>query len=168
MKKLMTLMVALLCVMVASCGGNGVDPTVVAQKIEKGQSLTQADYASMINYCGDYAQKAQKYFDIINAEPNDSTSEAIKASDELAGMYADAKYLDIFRKALTDADEAQLGEANTKKIAEYSKYEAFPIADVSDSTMLNPDIVGDIEDMPAKDTAGVIATGDGEVVEANK
>lgn len=161
-------MVTLLCVMMASCGGKGVDPQVVAQKIENGETLTHEDYASMIDYCGDYAVKAQKYFDIINAEPNDSTSEAIKASDELAGMYADAKYLDMFRTALTDADEQRLGAANSKKIAEYAKYEAFPIADISDTTMLNPDIVGDIEQMPAEDTAGVIATGDGEVVEANK
>lgn len=164
MKKLITLAMALICIVLASCGGKEVDPKVVAEKIAAGQTLSPEDYSAMIDYCGDYARKAQKYFDIINAEPNDSTKEAIEASDELASMYADAKYLDVFRKALTDADEKQLGKANAEKIAVYSKYEAFPIADISDSTMLNPEIVGDIEEMPATDSSGVISVGAGEVV----
>ena len=47
-----------------------------------------------------------------------------------------------------------------------SKYEGFPLPEVSDSSMLNPDIVGDIVDMPA-DSSVVIADGDGELVKAN-
>ena len=169
MKKIMTMIVTLLCVIMASCGSKSVDPQVVADKLQKGEALTEADYSAMIDYCSDYAEHAQKYFDIINSEPNDSTEAAIKATDELATLYNGAKYLDSFRTALFNADASELGEKNAARIAELSKYEAFPISDVSDSSMLNPDVVGDIEQMPANpaDTV-VIADGAGEAVESNK
>lgn len=166
MKKIMTMMAVALCFIMASCAGSATDPSAVASKIEKGQSLTEADYSSMIDYCADYAEKAQKYYDIINAEPNDSTEAAINATNELANLYSSAKYLDVFRKAIFAADSKELGEKNEEKVNEYAKYEAFPIPGVADSTMLNPDVIGDIVDMPA-DSSAVVAEGDGELVKAN-
>lgn len=165
MKKIMTMMAVALCFIMSACSGSS-NPEAVASKIEKGQALTEADYNTMIDYCGDYAEKAQKYFDIINAEPNDSTEAAINATNELANMYSSAKYLDVFRKAIFSADSKELGEKNEEKVNEFAKYEAFPIPGVSDSTMINPDVIGDIVDMPA-DSSTVIADGDGELVKAN-
>lgn len=153
---------AFVCIILASCSGKE-DYKTVAEKIASGATLDQKDYSTMIDYCADYAEKAQPYFDIINS--NDETNkEYIDASGSLAEMASKAIYLDTFRQALFAANADELGEANVKRMDELSKYEAFPIADVSNQGMLNPDVVGDIEDMPATDTGNVIATGDGEVV----
>ena len=110
-----------------ACGSKVPDPASVAGKINAGQSLTEADYASMIDYCGKYAEEAQKYFDLINAQPNDSTAEAVKATDDLAGLYARYTYLDQFRNALAQADMSELGAENEKKVNEFAKYQAFPL-----------------------------------------
>lgn len=164
MKKILTIAAACFCLLLAACGSKNVDPAVVAQKIERGETLTDADYKSMIDYCGDYAREAQKYYDIINAEANDSTAEAIKASDELAALYAKTPYLDTFRNAISKATEADMGKENALRAEKLSEFEAFPIDDVSDSALLNPDVVGDVVDMPATDSTGVIASGAGEAV----
>lgn len=165
MKKLLTfMMIAFVSIIMVSCGSSSTYPKEIAAKIAAGETLTEADYSAMIDYCSDYAKKAQPYFNIINSGASTDSKEYVDATNELASMMSNAVYLDTFRKALTDADPAQLGESNVKKLAEFSNLEAMPIGDISDSTMLNPDVVGDIEDMPSSDSSGVIATGDGEVV----
>ena len=168
MKKIMTfMMMAVVCLIMASCGSK-TDPKAVADKIAAGEALTEADYTTMIDYCANYAEKAQPYFDVLNSGAATDSKEYADATNQLATMASEAVYLDIFRSAITAADAAQLGENNVKRVDELSKYEAFPIADVSDSGMLNPDVVGDIVDMPSNDSSNVIATGDGEVVEAQQ
>ena len=165
MKKLMTAVAAFFCLIMSSCGGgNAVDVASVASRLASGETLTEADYTSMINYCEDYAKKAQGYYDVINAAPNDSTAEAIKATNSLADLMAGAKYLEPFRKALFAANAQELGSENARRMEELSKYEAFPIADVSDSTMMNPEQVGDVVETPNSDTTGVVAAGDGVAV----
>ena len=165
MKKLLTfMMVAFVSLIMVSCGSKTSDPKEVAAKIAAGQTLTEADYTAMIDYCSDYAKKAQPYFNVINGGAATDSKEYADATNELANMMSSAVYLDTFRKALTDADASQLGESNVKRMGEFSGLEAFPIADISDTTMMNPDVIGDIEDMPSSDSAGVIASGDGELV----
>ena len=150
-----------------ACGSKVPDPASVAGKINAGQSLTEADYASMIDYCGKYAEEAQKYFDLINAQPNDSTAEAVKATDDLAGLYARYTYLDQFRNALAQADMSELGAENEKKVNEFAKYQAFPLPVGEGADLKDPNVVGMIEEMPDTDTAGVISDGDGEAVDIN-
>ena len=164
MKKLMTIMMALVCVLMVSCGNKANDPKEIADKITAGQTLSEADYSAMIAYCSDYATKAQPYFNVINSDVSTDSKEYVEALNSLADMKAKAVYLDTFREALEKADAEQLGKENVEKIAEFAKYEAFPISNISDSVMLNPAVIGDIEDMPNSDTSNVIATGDGEVV----
>lgn len=163
MKKIAFMLMAVVCMIAVSCG-KSVDPAAVADRIQSGETLTQEDYTAMIDYCADYAKKAQKYYDIINAPQTDSLA-AADATSQLATLAQKNIYLDTFRTALENADASQLGEANVKKVNELYKYEAFPIPDISDSAMLNPAVVGDIEEMPANDTGAVIATGDGEAVD---
>ncbi|MDE6408983.1 MAG: hypothetical protein K2K81_01880 [Muribaculaceae bacterium] len=164
MKKLMTfMMMAVMCLIMASCGSKN-DPKAVADKIAAGEPLTEADYSAMIDYCADYAQKAQPYFNILNSGVDTTSKEYADATNELATMATDAVYLDAFRNALFSANAQQLGEKNVKKMEEFSSLEAFPISDISNTGMMNPNVVGDIEEMPASDTSNVIATGDGEVV----
>ncbi|MBD5237878.1 MAG: hypothetical protein HDS62_10235 [Bacteroidales bacterium] len=168
MKKIMTIMmVAILGIVMASCTGKSASAEDVAAKVTSGQTLSEADYTVMIDYCIDYAKKAQPYFNVLNSGDATDSKAYTNAVNELANMASSAVYLDTFRKALDNADAAQLGEKNVQRLAEFANLEAMPIADISDSSMLNPDVVGDVVDMPSSDSSKVIATGAGEVVKAN-
>lgn len=163
------LMMAVMSVAMVSCGSNTPTAENVAKKLDSKETLTQNDYAVMLDYCGDYAKKAQKYFDIINPQPNDSTAEYQRAADDLAKLSEKYPYLDMFRGVVYNVPLTDFDEANQKKVEEYSKYQAFPLPDGAGVNMTNPTIVGDIEDMPfsnGTDTT-VIATGDGVAVDTN-
>ena len=152
---------------VASCNPKLPTDNEVAQKIESGQKLDEADYTTIIDYCGKYAGEAQKYYDIINAQANDSTAEYVKASNDLASLYANYTYLDQFRNTLSAADMSSLGAENEKKVNEYAKYQGFPLPGGEAAELENPNVVGMIEDMPTKaatESTGVISVGDGEAV----
>lgn len=160
-------MTLLLVFAMAACGSKVPDPSVVSGKIDEGQALSESDYTSMIDYCGKYAVEAQKYFDIINAQPNDSTAEAVKATDDLAALYARYTYLDQFRNTLAQTDVSAMGADNEKKVNEYAKYQAFPLPAGEGADLRDPAVVGMIQDMPSTDTTQVISTGDGEAVDIN-
>ena len=160
----------LLVVVMAACGQKTPTADEVAKAIDAGSQLTEADYTSMIDYCGDYAKQAQKFYDTINAQPNDSTAEAIKATDQLADLFAKYPLLDKFRAVIANTDLTKLGAENEKKVAEYARYQGFPLPVGEGADLRDPNVVGMIEDMPdsaAADSAGVVATGDGEAVDIN-
>lgn len=165
MKTLKAVCMALLCVAFAACSGSAPTPAEVAAKIDSHGSLSESDYGVMIDYCGDYAKSAQQFFDIINAQPSDSTAEYSRAAQDLATLKANSPYIDMFRTAIYVAADSQLGEKNLKKISEYQKYEAFPLPEGSGPDLTQPGVVGDIVEMPDTDTTAVIATGDGEAVD---
>lgn len=164
-KGVMTLFLVLA---MAACGSKTPDPSVVSGKIDGGQTLSESDYTSMIDYCGKYAAEAQKYFDIINAQPNDSTAESVKAADELAALYSRYTYLDQFRNTLAQTDVSAMGSDNEKKVNEYAKYQAFPLPVGEGADLRDPAVVGMIQDMPSTDSTQVISTGDGEAVDINE
>ncbi len=151
----------------AACGQKIPTADEVAKKIDNKEVLTQEDYTAILDYCADYSKKAQVYFDQINNQPNDSTAEYIRATDEMASLYADYQYLDMFRTVIYNIPMSSLDEKNKAKVDEFAKYQAFPLPDGAGAAMVNPDVVGDIVDMPASDTGNVIATGDGEAVDVN-
>lgn len=136
----------------------------VAKRIDAKETLSTADYTAMINYCGEYAKKAQPLFDIINAQPDASTPEAVKAAGEMADLYANYRYLDMFRSVLENTDESALGAKNVEKVNELSQFQAFPLPEGAGPDLNQPGVVGQIEQMPDSDTSGVISTGVGEVV----
>ena len=152
-----------LVVLMAACGEKTPTADQVATSINTNKELTEADYACMVDYCGDYAKDAQHYFDIINSQPNDSTADAIKAADGLASLYEKYSYIDLFLTKLESTDISVMGEKNAKKINEYAALEAFPLPGGEEANMLSPDVEGVIEQMPAESTA-VIANGAGEAV----
>lgn len=161
-------LIALFVLCIISCSGNLPTPREVAQKIDDKETLTTDDYTTMIDYCGDYAKRAQKYYDIINAEPNDSTEAAIKATGDLATLYGSCQYLDLFRSTLANTDLSALGKDNEKKVNEYAKYQGFPLPIGEGADLQDPNVVGMIEQMPdtaVSESAGVISTGDGEAVD---
>lgn len=157
----------LLLVVMASCGSKVPSPEAVAAKLDTGEALSQTDYTAMIDYCGEYARNAQKYYDIINAQPNDSTAESIKATDDLASLYGKYKYLDMFRNSLAQTDLSALGADNEKKVNDYAKYQGFPLPVGEGADLQDPNVVGMIEETPDTDSSAVIATGDGEAVDVD-
>lgn len=163
-KGLIALMLAFIF---ASCGSADPNPESVAAKINDNSELTQADYATMIDYCGNYAKDAQKYYYLINAQPNDSTREAVTATNDLASLYGSHVYLDQFRGVLSSIDMSALDKENTKKVNEYAKYQGFPLPGGEAADLENPQVVGDIEQTPSSDTTAVISQGDGEAVNVN-
>lgn len=161
----MRIIAVMACVLImAACGQKVPTPEEVSNRITANDNLTEADYAQMIDYCGKYAKDAQPYFDIINAQPNDTTAESVRATDQLASLYGSYPYLDQFRNVLAQTPMSKLGTENEKKINEYAKYQGFPLPEGEGAALLNPDVVGMIEDAPNSETTGVIATGDGEAV----
>lgn len=159
--------VAIVTVMVA-CSANLPTDADVAKKIEANQALSEADYTTMIDYCGKYAEQAQKYYDVINAQPNDSTAEYTDAVNQLSTLYGNYTYLDQFRQALAQSDMSQLGKDNENKVNEYAKYQAFPLPGGEGANLRDPNVVGMIEDMPSTattDSTGVLSSGDGEAVD---
>lgn len=172
MKKLTTTLktfalFALATVMV-SCGSKTPTPEEVASKIENGQELSQADYTAMLEYVGDYAEKAQDYYNTINIQPNDSTAEYIKASNDLANLYAKYPYLQTFRTCIANTDGSKFDNRNLELVNKYSNDEGFPLPVGEGTVMENPDVQGMIEQMPATDSTGVIANGVGEAVSDTK
>ncbi len=154
----------LLLVGATACGNGKPSPKDVAAKIDSHEVLTEADYTAMIDYCGEYAKKAQKYFDIINSQADSSSAESVKATSDLAALYGEYTYLDLFRETLDNTGESALGPKNVKKVEELARYEAFPLPEGAGASLLDSNVIGDIEDMPA-DSGEVIATGDGEAVD---
>lgn len=155
----------LFIVMLASCGSGDPTPESVAAKIDGNEELSQKDYGTIIDYCGEYAKKAQDYFNILNEQPNDSTRDAVAASNDLAALYAEYKYIDLFRTTLFSTSLSALDKDNAKKVEELSTYEAFPLPGGAGTRLENPDVVGMIEETPNSDTTGVISQGDGEAVD---
>ncbi|MCM1369648.1 MAG: hypothetical protein NC204_04675 [Candidatus Amulumruptor caecigallinarius] len=159
----LALMAVLLLTFVSSC--SKTSPRDVAAKIDAKESLSQNDYGVIIDYCGEYAEKAQNYFNIISGQPNDSTRVAVEASQNLATLYQEYNYLDLFRNTLYSISDSDLDKSNIDKVNKYSKLEAFPLPGGAGVALENPDVVGMIEDTPNSDTSAVIATGDGEAVD---
>ncbi|MDE7402419.1 MAG: hypothetical protein K2M87_03295 [Muribaculaceae bacterium] len=157
----------MLLIIMTACGAKAPTAEQVNAKIEANQALTEADYSEIIDYCGKYAKEAQKYYNDINAQPNDSTTEAIAATNALAELYAVNPYLDNFSNALMQTTLADLGEKNAAKVNEYAQYEAFPLPGGEGQKLENRNVVGVIEETPDSDTTGVISQGDGEAVNIN-
>lgn len=162
MKKFMKFFAfAAVCLLMAACGSSD-EAAAIASRIKDGAQLSEKDYTVMIDYCGKYAEAAQKIQDKINELPAQS-EEAGKLTDKLAEMTQNEKYLQVFGDVLNNVSKDAVGEKNVELINKYAPLTWFsaPAWAEVDTTS---NVVGSIVDMPSADTAGVIATGDGEVV----
>lgn len=145
-----------------SCS-NTDDAAGVAAKIENGESLSEADYGVMIDYCGKFAQEAQRIQNDINAEPNMS-AKATTDTDRMTTLSDSYKYLESFGKALNSADASKVGAANVEKMQKLAGYEWFPLPEWL-PVQNAQGVVGDVVEMPRSDSDSVIATGVGEAVD---
>lgn len=123
----------------------------VAYKIDNNEALTQDDYARIINYVGDYAEKAQKYVDMmINDNYN---GEAKAGMDKLSYEYP---LLDTFRNCLRQTPAKNLSEDNLQKVAKYAGLVEFS-APLDYTIETNTDKVAGLEEAAPDSVNGVIA-----------
>lgn len=127
----------------------------VAEKIDKGVPLTETDYSVMIQYVGDFAQKAQPIDDtIIN---DDSNPDAQRQLDSLKERYP---LVDKFRNTIHDALVADLGPDNVTLINHFGHYLEFTIPAGMSVSSGDFGVAGmEVATPPAGDSNGVIAGG---------
>lgn len=154
-KTLRFLFLALAAVFMMTSCGNADQAAEVAKKIQAGDTLTQEDYKTVIEYLGNFAEKAQPIQDQINNLPyGDPQAETFtKQFDKLKESN---QYLDLFKSTLLKAPQASLGADNVALVNKYAGYEWFTAPDWATITT-NPEAAGMEVEMPASDTSGVVA-----------
>ena len=132
----------------ASCGGgagtNAQDKSI-EEKIENGEDLSADDYSHMINYVGEFAEKAQ---DLV--PENGEASE-----DELAQLREEYPYLDTFRECLKITPIDKLHDYNIKEVAKYAGLTEFSVP-IGYSLTTDPEAAG-IEVAVPDSANGVVA-----------
>lgn len=92
----------------------------VAFKIENNEALNADDYSRIIEYVGQYAEKAQKYVDMqINGE------DAVEANEGLTRLAGEYPLLNTFRNCLKETPADKLSEDNLKEVGRYAGYIEF-------------------------------------------
>ena len=159
MKTLKIIMLGAVVLLVSSCS-QGHSPENVAERIQKGEALTEADYTVMIDYCGTYATKAQTLQDAIDNLPAGSDEAAAKATDlrELTDSYP---LLTIFNKKIESATQQEVGEANVQRINGFASLIWFNAPDWAQIDT-DPDAAGFVEQI---NDSGDTITPTGETVE---
>lgn len=146
-----------LCLVMASCGGDGASK--VEEKIKSGAEITQADYTVMVDYCGKYAEAAQKLQDEIDNLPAES-KETFNLEEKMAALTDSYPYAAQFFEKIANSSEEAVGPENAEKIKSFAPLAWFsaPAWAVSAD---ESNVIGVIEDMPASDSTGVISEGNG-------
>lgn len=122
----------------------------IAYKIENKEALTPEDYSRMIDYVGEYAEKAQKYVDMtINGE---DTKEATEGMDLLKQEYP---LVDTFRNCIRLLNVDQLSDRDVEKINKYAGYVEFT-APAGFTIQTDPKVAG-LEEAVPDSVNGVIA-----------
>lgn len=155
LKSLKVLLLAMLVGVVASACSSNSEADAVNQKIEKGEALTSADYTCMIDYMGQFAEKAQSIQDSINNLPAEDPQVA-PFQDKLTKLKEEYPLLDSFKTALAKATEAEVGAENVALVNKYAGYEWFTAPDWA-TINADPGVAGMEVQMPDNDSEGVIA-----------
>lgn len=134
----------------------------IAYKIQNKEALTDADYAMMIDYVGEYAEKAQKYVDMqINGTDLQEASEGMM---KLNGEYL---YLNEFRNCIRFTPVSQLNEENLNKVGEFAGYVEFTAPSGYTIQTMGPKEAG-LEVAAPEEENGVVAGSVDEVKEELK
>lgn len=92
----------------------------IMYKIENREALSADDYSRMINYVGEYAEKAQKYVDMqING---DNLQEAAQGIDKLNEEFP---LLTKFRNCIRFTPVSDLSDENLELVGKYAGYVEF-------------------------------------------
>ena len=164
MKTLKLILAAMLIMAGASACSNKDEAARVAEKIEKGDPLTQGDYTAMIKYVGDFATKAQPVQNRINNMSADNP-EASRLTAQIDSMRNTLPYLELFTGTICKASQSEIGKDNVDLVNKYAPLEWFTSPDWATVSEL-PGVAGEIVETPApgQDTAVVAGAVDQEVV----
>lgn len=92
----------------------------IAYRIENHEELTSEDYSTMIDYVGEYAEKAQKYVDMqINGENLE------EAAEGMARLNEEFPLLNVYRNCIRFTAASSLSPENLEKIGQYAGYIEF-------------------------------------------
>lgn len=156
MKKLSLFLLGVVALVMAACSG-GAGAQALSDKIAKGDVLTQADYTTLIDYCGDFAKKAQVIQDKIdNLDSNNPAVEGLQS--QLDGLKEKFPLLKEFQKVLKNSTPEEVGSENVKKIDELSSLIWFDAPDWAQTVAPGKVGAGLIEDVaPAEADSSIIA-----------
>lgn len=154
-KTLRLLLVAVAALFIATSCSRADRAADVAKKIEAGDSLTHAEYTTMIDYLGHFAEKAQPIQDQINNLPY-GDSKATALQKQLDEMKSQNTYLELFQSTLSRAPQAQLGSENVALVNKYAGYEWFTAPDWA-MISTNSEAAGLEMAVPSADSTGVVA-----------
>lgn len=136
------------------------DKTII-YKIENKDSLSSEDYGRMIQYVGEYAEKAQKYLDMQNA---DATS--TEAAEGLATLKEEYPHVDIFRNCIRETPLSVFDESNLKEIGKYAGYIEFDVPNGYEIQTAGPDAAGfEVESQPGDSSGQVQSVEEEKVVQ---
>lgn len=158
MKVLKTLKVLLLAMVaglaITACNSSS-EADAVAKKIEQGETLTQSDYTVIIDYMGQFAEKAQPIQDQINNLPaGDAKAQPfVEQFDKLKASYP---LLEKFTGILDKASAETVGADNVALVDKYAGYEWFTSPNWA-TIQTDPEAAGLEVQMPENDSNGVVA-----------
>lgn len=151
-----------------SCENPHKEADAVAEKLEAKQTLNEQEIGVLINYVGEFAQKAQG--DVDKEVNGTDTVQAAVDMDKLKEEY---KHFDLFTNFLKNVDFTTLSQSNLDLIRKYAHYEMFTVPPRMDFSV-DPNVKSEgVEVDTPSDSAGksdsgtVIATGVEEVKEKN-
>ncbi|MDE6271872.1 MAG: hypothetical protein K2M31_02565 [Muribaculaceae bacterium] len=155
LKNLKVLLLAMFVGVVATACSMASEAEKVNEKIEKGETLTAADYTTIIDYMGKFAEKAQPIQDQINNLPAEDPK-AVPFQDQLTKLKDEYPLLDSFKTVLDKASAEQVGADNVALVDKYAGYEWFS-SPAWATINTDPEAAGLELQAPTNDTNGVIA-----------
>lgn len=138
----------------AACS-NKEEAAKVAEKVESGATLDQGDYAVIVKYLGDFAEKAQPIQDQINNLPY-GDPKAEEYSAQLNDLKKANPLVDLFSGVLKRSTATEVGADNVAAVDKLAGYEWFDAPAWATSNM-DPAIGGIELESPSTDTDGVVA-----------
>lgn len=156
MKKTFRLfLIALAAIFITAACSRADQAADVAKKIQVGDTLTEAEYTTVIDYLGRFAEKAQPIQDQINNLPY-GDAKATALQQQLDEMKSKNTYLELFQSTLSRTSQAQLGADNVALVNKYAGYEWFTAPDWATITT-DPEAAGLEMTTPTSDSTGVVA-----------
>ena len=117
--------------------------SVLIKKIEAKEALTPEEYSKVIKYVGEYAEKAQKFLDMQNADP--TSAEAQTGLDNLKKEYPE---YELYKGCIKTVAKDKLSENDLKEIGKYAGLVYFTVPDWYEIQTADNEMAGVVMDAP--------------------